>query len=73
VYRAQGDPVDAESVDDARDRWVSVFSRDRADLGPGHAAAMLNHLAEHTHGWPQGPDYPDALHWVAENLPALWD
>lgn len=66
--------------------------------------AMLNHLAEHTHGWPQGPDFPeftdwqsalrtqaaalrtyeaddeptivpaqDALRWVAENLPALWD
>ncbi|UUZ60960.1 hypothetical protein [Nocardioides sp. B-3] len=28
----------AESVDDARSQWVEVFSRDRADLGPGHAA-----------------------------------
>ncbi len=28
----------AESVDDARSQWVDVFSRDRADLGPGHAA-----------------------------------
>lgn len=27
-----------ESVDDARSRWVEVFSRDRADLGPRHAA-----------------------------------
>jgi len=65
---------------------------------------MLDHLAEHTHGWPQGPDFPEftdwqdtlrnqaaallayeaddeptivpaqnALHWVADNLPALWD
>lgn len=65
---------------------------------------MLDHLAEHTHGWPQGPDFPqftdwqdalraraaalqayeaddeptiapaqNALHWVADNLPALWD
>ena len=28
----------AESVDDARSQWVDVFSRDRADLGPSHAA-----------------------------------
>jgi len=28
----------AESVDEARSQWVDVFSRDRADLGPGHAA-----------------------------------
>lgn len=28
----------AESVDHARSQWVEVFSRDRADLGPSHAA-----------------------------------
>jgi exodeoxyribonuclease V alpha subunit len=28
----------AESVDDASSQWVDVFSRDRADLGPRHAA-----------------------------------
>jgi exodeoxyribonuclease V alpha subunit len=28
----------AETVDDARNQWVEVFSRDRADLGPRHAA-----------------------------------
>ena len=28
----------AESVDDARSQWVNVYSRDRADLGPRHAA-----------------------------------
>jgi len=28
----------AESVGDARSQWVEVFSRDRADLGPRHAA-----------------------------------
>jgi exodeoxyribonuclease V alpha subunit len=28
----------AESIDDARSQWVEVFSRDRADLGPRHAA-----------------------------------
>ena len=28
----------AESVDDARSQWVDIFNRDRADLGPRHAA-----------------------------------
>ena len=28
----------AESISDARTQWVDVFNRDRADLGPGHAA-----------------------------------
>ena len=28
----------AESVEDARSQWVDVFNRDRADLGPRHAA-----------------------------------
>ncbi|WP_416224781.1 MobF family relaxase [Nocardioides sp. dk4132] len=28
----------AETTDDARAQWIDVFSRDRADLGPGHAA-----------------------------------
>lgn len=32
----------AESVDDAREQWVGVFSRDRADLGPGHAATRVD-------------------------------
>ena len=27
----------AESVDEARTQWIEVFSRDRADLGPGRA------------------------------------
>ncbi|MFS0886101.1 MobF family relaxase [Aeromicrobium sp. 179-A 4D2 NHS] len=27
----------AESVEDAREQWVGVFGRDRADLGPAHA------------------------------------
>lgn len=81
-----------------RDTW-SLDSHLCRTLG-----AMLDHLAEHTHGWPQGPDFPEftdwqdalraqaaalrayeaddertiapaqnSLHWVAENLPALWD
>ncbi len=28
----------AETIDDARTQWVDVFNRDRADLGPSHAA-----------------------------------
>jgi exodeoxyribonuclease V alpha subunit len=28
----------AETLDEARAQWVDVFSRDRADLGPGHPA-----------------------------------
>ena len=28
----------AENLDDARQQWIETFSRDRADLGPGHAA-----------------------------------
>ena len=28
----------ADSVDDAREQWIAVFARDRADLGPAHAA-----------------------------------
>ena len=27
----------ADSVEDARDQWIGVFGRDRADLGPAHA------------------------------------
>lgn len=30
----------ADNPDEARRQWVEVFSRDRADLGPGHAAQV---------------------------------
>lgn len=30
----------ADSLDDARAQWVTVFARDRADLGPAHAAQV---------------------------------
>lgn len=30
----------ADSVEDARGQWVEVFARDRADLGPAHAAQL---------------------------------
>lgn len=32
----------ADTVDDARQQWVEVFGRDRADLGPGHAATRVD-------------------------------
>ena len=28
----------ADTLDEAREQWVEVFGRDRADLGPAHAA-----------------------------------
>jgi hypothetical protein len=28
----------ARTIDDARSQWVDIFNRDRADLGPTHAA-----------------------------------
>lgn len=34
--------VVADSLDDARRQWIDVFSRDRADLGPGHAATRVD-------------------------------
>jgi exodeoxyribonuclease V alpha subunit len=36
----------AESVDDAREQWIAVFARDRADLGPAHAAELAAREAE---------------------------
>jgi hypothetical protein len=35
----------AADLDDARDQWVDAFSRDRADLGPAHAATRAAHQA----------------------------
>lgn len=32
----------ADSIDEARQQWVEVFNRDRADLGPGHAATRVD-------------------------------
>ena len=36
----------ADSVEDAREQWVAVFARDRADLGPAHAATLAAAEAE---------------------------
>jgi hypothetical protein len=30
----------ADNLDDAKNQWIDVFSRDRADLGPGHARTL---------------------------------
>ncbi len=30
----------AEDLTEAREQWIAVFSRNRADLGPGHAAGL---------------------------------
>jgi exodeoxyribonuclease V alpha subunit len=49
----------AESDDDARRQWVEVFSRDRADLGPSHAALVAEDDVER-YG-PQAPARPTGL------------
>jgi exodeoxyribonuclease V alpha subunit len=36
----------AETVEDARQQWIAVFGRDRADLGPAHAAQLAAREAE---------------------------
>jgi hypothetical protein len=35
----------ADGVEDAREQWVAAFGRDRADLGPGHAAHLASQEA----------------------------
>ncbi|WP_308281089.1 MobF family relaxase [Pimelobacter sp. 30-1] len=32
----------ADTIDEARQQWIEVFGRDRADLGPGHAATRVD-------------------------------
>ena len=53
----------ANSVDDARQQWIEVFSRDRADLGPGHAATRVDEDIER-HG-AQAPRHPASLQAAA--------
>ena len=36
----------ADDLEDAREQWVAVFARDRADLGPAHAAEQAAAEAE---------------------------
>jgi exodeoxyribonuclease V alpha subunit len=35
----------ADTLQEARDQWIEVFSRDRADLGPAHAARLAAQAA----------------------------
>lgn len=49
----------AGSIDDAREQWISVFGRDRADLGPSHAAELAADDIDR-YG-PQAPRRPSAL------------
>jgi ATP-dependent exoDNAse (exonuclease V) alpha subunit len=37
----------AADAADAREQWIAVFGRDRADLGPGHAAELAAREAAH--------------------------
>lgn len=46
----------AENVDDARSLWIQVFNRDRADLGPAHAAKLAaEESAKYDNGHPADP------------------
>ena len=58
----------ASDVNDARDQWIAVFARDRADLGPAHAAALA--AAEAARHGPMAPARP--LDQVLADLRAAW-
>ncbi|MFC7358884.1 ATP-dependent DNA helicase [Nocardioides astragali] len=53
----------ADTIDDARSQWVEVFSRDRADLGPSHAAQRAADDIDR-HG-PSAPPPPTAMQAAA--------
>ena len=55
----------ADNPDDARDQWAAVFARDRADLGPAHAAR----LAEAEAG-PYAPTRP--VEQIVAELRTAW-
>ena len=56
----------ADTLDDARAQWVEVFNRDRADLGPAHAARSA---AEDIDRY--GPQTPAHSHALAMQRAAL--
>lgn len=58
----------AGDVHDARDQWIAVFARDRADLGPAHAAALAATEAAR-HG-PMAPARP--VDQVLADFRAAW-
>jgi hypothetical protein len=58
----------AADAEEAREQWLAVFARDRADLGPAHAARRAAaDLARYAAGRPLEPVLAD-LHqaWTAE-------
>jgi len=61
--------VVAETIDDARKLWVEAFGRDRADLGPTHAAAQA---AEDVERYGIQVASPRPLDEVLADLHAVW-
>ena len=57
----------ADNLDEARSQWIEVFSRDRADLGPGHAAEAAEEAIER-YG-PKAPAHSAALQAAALRRP----
>jgi exodeoxyribonuclease V alpha subunit len=57
----------ADTLQEARSHWLEVFSRNRADLGPGHAVAVAEEAIER-YG-PKAPDYAIALQAAALRRP----
>jgi exodeoxyribonuclease V alpha subunit len=55
----------AEDLAEAREQWIAVFGRDRADLGPGHAAELAAREAAHYAG-------PRPLEQVLAELHQAW-
>ncbi|MGH8961338.1 MAG: AAA family ATPase [Jatrophihabitantaceae bacterium] len=58
----------ADSVEQAREQWIAVFGRDRADLGPAHAAELAaQEAARYAQSRPIGQVLAD-LHraWTVE-------
>jgi ATP-dependent exoDNAse (exonuclease V) alpha subunit len=51
----------AEDLADAREQWIAVFARDRADLGPAHAAELAAREAARYSGVRRSDP---ASHWV---------
>jgi exodeoxyribonuclease V alpha subunit len=61
----------AADVDDAREQWVTAFSRDRADLGPAAAGRAAERAAAGYTPAGQPPD-PDTLADVLHELRDAW-
>ena len=58
----------ADSIEDARRQWVDTFNRDRADLGPGHAAGVA---ADEIERYGPAAPTPPSSELTAQELLAL--